>query len=58
MGEARCVLRSCHDGWSNCDGDPTNGCEPYCMCHECDSDGGVDGDGGIDADGGVLGSLL
>lgn len=23
----RCALRNCLDGWSNCDGDPANGCE-------------------------------
>jgi hypothetical protein len=38
-GEARCVLRTCHQGFSNCDGNPTNGCEaPYCMCHDCPLD--------------------
>jgi hypothetical protein len=37
-GEARCVLRKCLNGFSNCDGDPTNGCEPYCICHDCPLD--------------------
>lgn len=48
LGEARCVLRRCNEGFSNCDGDPTNGCEPYCMCHVCpDEDAGTgEADGG------------
>jgi hypothetical protein len=37
-GEARCVLRRCLEGFSNCDGNPANGCEPYCMCHDCPLD--------------------
>lgn len=50
-GEARCVLRECMDGFFNCDGIPSNGCEPYCMCHECpDEDAGPGQD--PDADGG------
>ena len=48
-GEPRCVLRTCLDGFWNCDGIPSNGCEPYCMCHDCpDNDGGAE----PDADGG------
>jgi hypothetical protein len=45
--EARCVQRDCSPGFFNCDGIPSNGCEPYCMCHVCpDDDAGVDLDGG------------
>ena len=30
---ARCVMLRCHAGYSNCDGDPTNGCERTpCTC--------------------------
>lgn len=44
-GEARCVLRDCKEGFFNCDGIPSNGCEPYCMCHVCsDDDAGTDPD--------------
>ena len=42
---ARCVLLRCDPGFANCDGDPTNGCEPYCACNPCD-DAGADEDGG------------
>ena len=38
---ARCVLMDCLDGFANCDGLPSNGCEPYCMCNDC-SDAGND----------------
>ena len=38
---ARCVLVKCRDGFANCDGNPANGCEPFCMCNEC-SDAGDD----------------
>ncbi|HMI90278.1 MAG TPA: hypothetical protein VK509_02890, partial [Polyangiales bacterium] len=45
--EARCVQRDCKEGFFNCDGNPSNGCEPYCMCHVCpDEDAGADLDGG------------
>jgi hypothetical protein len=32
---ASCVLLSCKPGYDNCDGNPANGCEPYCACHSC-----------------------
>lgn len=38
---ARCALVTCSDGFANCDGNPANGCEPFCMCNEC-SDAGDD----------------
>jgi hypothetical protein len=48
-GEARCVNRECQQGFDNCDGLPSNGCEPFCMCNECpDEDAGA----GSDVDGG------
>ena len=48
-GEARCVNRECQVGFVNCDGIPSNGCEPFCMCNECpDEDAGI----GADLDGG------
>lgn len=37
---ASCVLVQCHPGYDDCDGNPANGCEPYCMCHDCDDGGG------------------
>jgi hypothetical protein len=39
---ARCVLLSCREGFDNCDGDPANGCEPYCVCNPCDDAGSED----------------
>jgi len=42
-GTASCVLVRCRDGFDNCDGDPANGCEPYCSCNECDDAGTEDG---------------
>lgn len=45
--EALCVQRDCKEGFFNCDGNPSNGCEPYCMCHVCpDDDAGTDADAG------------
>jgi len=45
--QARCVQSGCKEGFFNCDGNPSNGCEPYCMCHVCpDEDAGADPDGG------------
>jgi hypothetical protein len=40
---ASCVLLRCNDGFDNCDGNPANGCEPYCACHDC-SDSGTEED--------------
>jgi hypothetical protein len=40
---ARCVLVRCREGYANCDGDPSNGCEPFCMCNACDDAGTEDG---------------
>ncbi len=40
---ASCALVVCHDGFDDCDGNPANGCEPYCMCHEC-PDAGAEAD--------------
>jgi hypothetical protein len=38
---SRCVIiGDCHEGHDLCDGNPANGCEPYCDCHLC-ADGGV-----------------
>jgi hypothetical protein len=39
---ARCVLLSCHEGYDNCDGDPANGCEPFCTCNPCEDDAGTE----------------
>jgi hypothetical protein len=36
---ATCVLLQCRSGYDDCDGNPANGCEPYCMCHDCDDSG-------------------
>jgi hypothetical protein len=45
--EALCVQRDCLENFFNCDGNPSNGCEPYCMCHACpDDDAGTDADAG------------
>jgi len=44
-GSARCVLVRCHEGYDDCDGQPANGCEPFCDCNVCD-DAGSDEDGG------------
>jgi hypothetical protein len=40
---ASCALVQCHDGFEDCDGNPANGCEPYCMCHDC-TDAGTEAD--------------
>jgi hypothetical protein len=40
---ARCVLLRCLDGYDNCDGNPANGCEPFCACNVCDDAGTEDG---------------
>jgi hypothetical protein len=45
---AGCLFVACLRGYEDCDGNPANGCEPYCTCHECD-DAGVD-DGGAELD--------
>lgn len=42
---ARCVLVDCLDGFDRCDGNPANGCEPYCDCNACADDAGTE-DGG------------
>lgn len=39
---ARCVLIDCRVGYDNCDGNPANGCEPYCDCNLCDDAGAED----------------
>jgi hypothetical protein len=39
---ARCVLIDCRAGYDNCDGNPANGCEPYCSCNACDDAGAED----------------
>lgn len=45
-----CVSFMCNEGFWDCDGEPSNGCEKrFCDCHTCD-DAGAD-DGGAD-DGG------
>jgi hypothetical protein len=36
---AGCALYACHPGYEDCDGNPANGCEPFCTCHDC-PDGG------------------
>lgn len=41
-GAGRCVGTDCLDGFFNCDGEPANGCEPYCSCHPCDDAGTED----------------
>jgi hypothetical protein len=41
---ARCVIiGACHEGYDLCDGNPANGCEPYCDCNPCDDAGTEDG---------------
>lgn len=30
-----CVPGACNPGFEQCDGDPSNGCEPQCACNEC-----------------------
>jgi hypothetical protein len=38
-----CLLVGCDNGYNNCDGEPSNGCEPLCsVCNMCD-DAGDDG---------------
>lgn len=46
-----CVPLECREGFTNCDGNHGNGCEPFCSCNEC-PDAGSD-DGGTD-DAGAL----
>jgi hypothetical protein len=45
-----CVRQGeCFEGYRNCDGNPSNGCEPLCECGLCDDAGADDGganDGG------------
>ena len=38
----RCVLLRCREGYDNCDGNPANGCEPFCSCNLCEDAGGED----------------
>jgi hypothetical protein len=38
-----CVPVECNEGFANCDGEPSNGCEPYCSCNECPDSGSEDG---------------
>ena len=45
---ASCLLLQCRPGFEDCDGNPANGCEPYCTCHDC-ADAG---DGGSEIDAG------
>lgn len=40
-GTARCVRIECRDGYVDCDGNPANGCEPFCACNPCE-DAGTD----------------
>jgi hypothetical protein len=42
-GSARCVLVRCHAGYDDCDGQPANGCEPFCDCNVCEDAGSEDG---------------
>jgi hypothetical protein len=43
-----CVKISCNPGYYNCDGDPSNGCEPICNCQPCNSnDAGSASDSGV-----------
>jgi hypothetical protein len=37
-----CVPAGCDDGFANCDGEPSNGCEPEC-CNDCPDSGSEDG---------------
>jgi hypothetical protein len=40
---ARCVMiGECHEGYDRCDGNPANGCEPFCDCNPCDDAGTED----------------
>jgi hypothetical protein len=55
---ASCVLLSCKPGFDDCDGNPANGCEPYCNCHDCPDAGphiGPEADAGEGADAGESG---
>ncbi|HEX7481277.1 MAG TPA: hypothetical protein VF331_25975 [Polyangiales bacterium] len=43
-----CVKISCDPGYYNCDGDPSNGCEPICNCQPCPvDDAGTGSDSGV-----------
>lgn len=42
---AGCLLLACRAGYEDCDGNPANGCEPSCTCHDC-GDGGAEPDAG------------
>jgi hypothetical protein len=46
---ATCLFVACLHGYEDCDGNPANGCEPYCACHECDDGGANDGGADLDA---------
>lgn len=38
---SRCVVGSCNDGWADCDGIASNGCETPCAAHQsCTPDAG------------------
>lgn len=43
MGDTAVCFKfgKCDVGYQDCDGQPANGCEPYCNCNVCD-DGGLD----------------
>ena len=43
-----CVPLGCNEGFAHCDGNPANGCEPFCSCNECPDSGSDDG-GAADA---------
>lgn len=41
-GDGICLKFDCDEGFINCDGEPSNGCEPYCSCKPCDDAGAED----------------
>jgi hypothetical protein len=38
-----CLNLGCYDGFISCDGDPSDGCEPVCLCRPCPDAGTEDG---------------
>lgn len=49
---ASCVLLECLPGFENCDGNPANGCEPFCSCHSCPEEDAGSEDAGPSSDAG------
>jgi hypothetical protein len=47
--KSSCVLIKCQDMFEDCDGNPANGCEPFCACHDCTTTPETDAGGETDA---------